>query len=61
MLGSSGKSMRNLAEICSGLHAVAHLRSWRRGLLRPFHGVTAGPATAVPSGRRTWPANRADT
>src|SRR5215210_1350132 len=53
--------MRNLAEICSGLHAVAHLQSWRRGLLRPFHGLTAGPATAVPSGRRILPARRSCT
>src|SRR3954452_7782832 len=61
MLGSSGKSTRSRAEICSGLHAVAHLRSWRRGLLRPFHALTAGPATAVPSGRRTLPASRSCT
>src|SRR5512144_2678755 len=53
--------MRSRAEICSGLQAVAHLRSWRRGLLRPFHGLTAGPATAVPSGRRTLPASRSWT
>src|SRR3954454_3618325 len=61
MLGSSGKSTRNLAEICSGLQAVAHRRSWRRGLLRPFHALTGGPATAVPSGRQTWPARRSWT
>src|SRR5215218_10120329 len=53
--------MRSRAEICSGLHAVAHRRSWRRGLLRPFHGLIAGPATAVPSGRRTLPARRSCT
>src|SRR5215203_2620221 len=53
--------MRSRAEICSGLHAVAHLRSWRRGLLRPLHGLTAGPAIAVPSGRRTLPARRSCT
>src|SRR3954470_8364533 len=61
MLRSSGKSMRNLAEICCGLHAIAHRRSARRGLLRPFHGLAAGPATAVPSGRRTVPARRSCT
>src|SRR3954470_23209804 len=61
MLGSSGKSMRSRAEICSGLHAVAHRRSARRGLLRPFHGAVAGPVTAVPSGRRTLPARRSCT
>src|SRR3954451_10181275 len=53
--------MRSRAEICSGLHAVAHRRSCRRGLLRPFHGLTAGPAAAVPSGRRTLPASRSCT
>src|SRR3954468_2524591 len=53
--------MRNRAEICSGLHAVAHRRSRRRGLLRPFHGLTVGPAAAVPSGRRTLPARRSCT
>src|SRR4051794_40012835 len=61
MRGSSGKSMRNRAEICSGLHAVAHRRSARRGLLRPFHRAVAGPAAAVPSGRRTLPARRSCT
>src|SRR3954468_22237361 len=61
MLRSSGNSTFSRAEICSGLHALAHLRSWRRGLLRPFHGLTAGPATAVPSGRRTLPARRSCT
>src|SRR3954463_15451575 len=61
MLGSSGKSTFSRADICSGLHAVAQRRSWRRGLLRPFHGLTAGPATAVPSGRRALPARRSCT
>src|SRR3954449_5022499 len=61
MLGSSGNSTRSRAEICSGLHALAHRRSARRGLLRPFHGAIAGPATAVPSGRRTLPASRSWT
>src|SRR3954465_14418829 len=61
MPGSSAKSTFSRAEICSGLHALAHLRSWRRGLLRPFHPLTAGPATAVPSGRRTLPASRSWT
>ena len=36
--------MRSRSEICSGLHDVAQRRSWRRGLLRPFHGLNAGPA-----------------
>src|SRR4051795_7327855 len=61
MPGSSAKSTFSRAEICSGLHAVAQRRSWRRGLLRPFHGLTAGPATAVPSRRRTLPARRSCT
>ena len=30
---------RNLADICSGLQACADRRSWRCGLLRPFHGA----------------------
>src|SRR3954451_23052894 len=53
--------MCSRAEICSGLHPVAHRRSRRRGLLRPFHPLTAGPATAVPYGRRTLPARRSWT
>src|SRR4051794_6220872 len=53
--------MCSRAEICSGLHALAHRRSWRRGLLRPFHPLTAGPATTVPSSRRTLPARRSWT
>src|SRR3954469_2629448 len=61
MPGSSANSTFSRAEICSGLHALAQRRSWRRGLLRPFHGLTAGPATAVPSGRRTLPARRSCT
>src|SRR3954451_15289646 len=61
MPGSSANSTFSRAEICSGLHALAQRRSWRRGLLRPSHGLTAGPATAVPSGRRTWPARRSCT
>src|SRR3954453_18100055 len=61
MLRSSGKSMSNIAKICCRLPAVPHLRPGRRGLLRPFHGLAAGPATAVPSGRRTVPARRSCT
>ncbi len=41
--------------ICSGLHAVAHRRSCRCGLFSPFHAGVFGPATIVPSGRRTLP------
>jgi hypothetical protein len=36
---SSGKSIVSQFEICSGLRAVTHRRSWRRGSLRPFHGA----------------------
>src|SRR3954465_11699897 len=53
--------MRSRAEICSGLHAVAHRRPARRALLRPFHGAVAGPVTAVRWGRRTLPARRSCT
>jgi transposase InsO family protein len=38
--------MGSRLEICCGLHAVAHRRSARLGLLRPFHdanGPTASP------------------
>ena len=35
--------MGSRLEICCGLHAVAHRRSARRGLLRPFHDAN-GPA-----------------
>ena len=45
-----GEVDRSRPEICSGLHAVAHRRSWRRGLLRPFHGLIAGPAHRGPVG-----------
>jgi len=61
MDSSSGKSTVNRFEICSGLHAVVHRRSCRRGLLRPFHGAAAGPRTGVPSGWRTWPDSRSCT
>src|SRR5665648_435193 len=61
MDSSSGKSIGRRLAICSGLHARAHRRSWRRGLFRPFHGAGAGPATATPSGRRTCPARRSWT
>jgi hypothetical protein len=55
---SSGKSILNRLDICSGPHALAHLRSWRLGLLRTFQGAVAGPGTTAPSGRRTSPESR---
>src|SRR4029079_4329189 len=44
--------MGSRLEICCGLHAVAHRRSARRGLLRPFHDAN-GPLPAPVSSRRT--------
>src|SRR6478735_7100758 len=44
--------MGSRLEICCGLHAVAHRRSARRGLLRPFHDAN-GPTTSPFSSRRT--------
>ena len=41
-----------MQEICCGLQAVAHRRSDRRGLLRPFHDAN-GPVTSPFSSRRT--------
>ena len=61
MDSSSGKSTFSRCEICSGLHAVAHRRSCRCGLFSPFHAGVSGPATIVPSGRRTLPASRSCT
>src|SRR5215207_1281080 len=61
MPSSSGKSISTRFAICSGLHAVAHLRSWRRGLFRPFHAAVCGPATGVASGQQTWPESRSCT
>ena len=59
MRGSSGKSTVSRAEICSGLHAVAHRRSWRdAACCGPSTARSPDPRTAVPSGRRTLPASR---
>ena len=58
---SSGKSTGSRWAICSGLHAIAHRRSRRRPLLRPFHCGAAGPATGDPSARRIIPASRSAT
>jgi hypothetical protein len=58
---SSGKSISNRFEICSGLHAVTHLRSWRRGLLRPFHGAVCAPPHRRPVQTRTCPESRSCT
>src|SRR6478736_2636430 len=44
--------MGSRLEICCGLQAVAHRRSARRGLLRPFHDAN-GPLTCPFSSRRT--------
>src|SRR4051812_31231542 len=55
MDSSSGKSTHSRLAICSGLHAVDLRLSWRWGLFSPFHGGVLGPATIVPSGRRTFP------
>ena len=67
--------MGSRLEICCGLQAVAHRRSARRGLLRPFHDAngpttsrrrhgslrTACPAHTLEAGsvRRAWPASAA--
>ncbi len=61
MLRSSGKSSFKRSEICCGLQDATHRRSWRRGLLRPFHGPVAGPATCVSSARCNCPARRCCT
>ena len=58
---SSGKSTGSRWAICSGLHAIAHRRSCRRPLLRPFHCGAAGPATGDPSFKRIIPASRSAT
>lgn len=52
MDSSSGKSTLRRCEICSGLHAIAHRRSCRCGLFRPFH-ASGQSTTTLPSGRRT--------
>jgi hypothetical protein len=61
MASSSGKSTVSRFEICSGLHPLTHLRSWRCGLFRPFHRAVTGPSTGVPSRRRTCPDSRSCT
>jgi hypothetical protein len=43
MDSSSGNSTGSRFAICSGLHAVTHRRSARRGLFRPFHSRATGP------------------
>src|SRR3712207_6133352 len=48
MASSSGKSTGSRWAICSGLHAVAHRRSARRGLFRPFDCGVTGPTAGVP-------------
>ena len=58
---SSGNSMGSRWAICSGLHAVAHRRSCRRPLLRPFHCGAEGPEAGDPSARRIMPASRSAT
>ena len=60
MDSSSGKSTRSRFEICSGLHAFAHRRSWRRPCRRPMKR-TVGPGTSVPSGRVISPDSRSWT
>ena len=57
---SSGKSIRSLLAICSGLQDLAQRRSRRRPWRRPIQR-TSGPDTAVPSGVVMVPASRSCT
>src|SRR3954451_17636378 len=57
MSASSGKSTTRRRLICSGLQAVAHRRSARWGLFKPFQ-IVDGPAATVPSGRCNCPLSR---
>ena len=60
MVLSSGKSTTRRRAICSGLHALAHRRSFRWPCRRPFHG-TAGPGTKMPFAAATSPASLSST
>jgi len=61
MDSSSGNSTFSRLLICSGLHAVAHHRSWRWGLVRLFYAGVRGSSTIVPPARWTLPASRSCT
>lgn len=51
MDASSGKSVLSRFAICSGLHAFAHRRSPRCGLLRPVYGFVLGHVLRAPGCR----------
>lgn len=54
----SDRPGRGLLAICAGLHALAQRRSWRRGLLRPFHAGASVPSASSPCSVRLSPASR---
>jgi hypothetical protein len=60
MVPSSEKSTLSRLEICSGLYALTHRRSWPCGLFRPFQSRSVGQATIMPLAR-IWSESRSST